>query len=554
MSSTQALELRQSLISEKESAVARSNEHPATFTGVLAAWIQRHRGDLIAICVLTVTLLGGAGMFWSLMGKAPNEAGFTNSSAWTYFNSLYFTVQMVCAVGYGDFSPMSLPVAGQVLLPFYSYFSRGVAWLALQVVPDVAESLLMGLLKRLCGYKSSSQIPWFTARVKLVATVSIMLLGATLGAFAFHALEGWSYGDSVYYSIVTLSTIGYGDFAPVTFHGRLFFIFFVLLQMGAFFHYLESFLEFILKNAAEQPSEDGQPLFYGGVRAWWGRNWRWIASLIGFVLYWILGAFLAYIFVGGAFITYNPVMGEVIPNHLNQTLPWTYSNSLYACLQIITTVDYADFVPFTPGGKAFVCIYAIGGLLVLTFTEAEIATRMLASGLTGFVIRLRKGGAGVISHRPAVPFTLRAQESYLPLKPTTKPANLLRSILSTDGGRCLFFALCYAGWCVLCGAVFSAIEFSAGNPAFTLRTAVFWTFQGITTGGFSYPYPGQYPQSGYSRIFWPFYVMIGLLCITAMLTAAGDFGLVLFRRVGRRIMDAREARKRSKTRSDEEEL
>lgn len=37
-----------------------------------------------------------------------------------------------------------------------------------------------------------------------------------IGAAIFHWLEGWSWLDSVYFVVVTLTTIGYGDFSPTT--------------------------------------------------------------------------------------------------------------------------------------------------------------------------------------------------------------------------------------------------------------------------------------------------------------------------------------------------
>ena len=35
-----------------------------------------------------------------------------------------------------------------------------------------------------------------------------------LGAILFHWLEGWNWLDSFYFVIITLTTIGYGDFSP----------------------------------------------------------------------------------------------------------------------------------------------------------------------------------------------------------------------------------------------------------------------------------------------------------------------------------------------------
>jgi hypothetical protein len=37
----------------------------------------------------------------------------------------------------------------------------------------------------------------------------------TSGAIMYHTQEGWTFFDSVYYSFITLSTIGFGDFVAL---------------------------------------------------------------------------------------------------------------------------------------------------------------------------------------------------------------------------------------------------------------------------------------------------------------------------------------------------
>jgi hypothetical protein len=37
-----------------------------------------------------------------------------------------------------------------------------------------------------------------------------------LGAAVYHWLEGWDWLDSLYFVVITLTTIGYGDFSPTT--------------------------------------------------------------------------------------------------------------------------------------------------------------------------------------------------------------------------------------------------------------------------------------------------------------------------------------------------
>lgn len=53
-----------------------------------------------------------------------------------------------------------------------------------------------------------------------------------IGTFAYHWLEGWSYLDSLYFCVISLATIGYGDLAPTTPEARLFTIFYVINGIG----------------------------------------------------------------------------------------------------------------------------------------------------------------------------------------------------------------------------------------------------------------------------------------------------------------------------------
>ena len=71
---------------------------------------------------------------------------------------------------------------------------------------------------------------WRTAEVRgLLAATAVTLLS---GMFIFRALEGWSYLDALYFSLITLTTVGYGDFSPATPLGKLMAMLYILLRLG----------------------------------------------------------------------------------------------------------------------------------------------------------------------------------------------------------------------------------------------------------------------------------------------------------------------------------
>jgi len=70
---------------------------------------------------------------------------------------------------------------------------------------------------------------------------TIIVLGG--GAAVFHYVEGWAWIDAFYFCVMTLTTIGYGDFVPQTDIGKLFNIFYVILGLGLILTFIRTIYE-----------------------------------------------------------------------------------------------------------------------------------------------------------------------------------------------------------------------------------------------------------------------------------------------------------------------
>lgn len=77
----------------------------------------------------------------------------------------------------------------------------------------------------------------------------MVVLGAVaLGTLVFHLLEGWSILDSLYVTVQTVTTVGFGDLTPRTTPGRIFATVFMMVGVGIVLYALTSTVQSIVHS------------------------------------------------------------------------------------------------------------------------------------------------------------------------------------------------------------------------------------------------------------------------------------------------------------------
>ena len=71
-------------------------------------------------------------------------------------------------------------------------------------------------------------------QLRVLRAFMLFILVAIVGTIGFSQFEGWHLSDAFYATVITMTTIGYGDFSPASPEGRIFTIF--------FFHFLHQWL------------------------------------------------------------------------------------------------------------------------------------------------------------------------------------------------------------------------------------------------------------------------------------------------------------------------
>jgi voltage-gated potassium channel len=83
--------------------------------------------------------------------------------------------------------------------------------------------LILGMLRAAWALRREPQF---------VSLALLTLIAIVSGTAVYSLVEGLRFVDALYFSVVTLTTVGYGDFAPETDVGKLFTAVYVLVGIG----------------------------------------------------------------------------------------------------------------------------------------------------------------------------------------------------------------------------------------------------------------------------------------------------------------------------------
>jgi voltage-gated potassium channel len=90
---------------------------------------------------------------------------------------------------------------------------------------------LIGLFVMLRRFVRAIRDAWrsdVAFRILLALVLSLLVSGTTF----FTLVEGWSVLDAFYFSVTTLTTVGFGDPAPTTALGKIFTIVYIFVGLG----------------------------------------------------------------------------------------------------------------------------------------------------------------------------------------------------------------------------------------------------------------------------------------------------------------------------------
>ncbi|XP_071376215.1 potassium channel subfamily K member 5a [Centroberyx affinis] len=140
-------------------------------------------------------------------GQGVTITGNKTFNNWNWPNAVIFAATVITTIGYGNIAPKTS--AGRVFCIFYGLF--GVP-LCLTWISELGK-FFGGRSKHLGQYLTKKGVSLRKAQFTCTAIFLLwgVLVHLVLPPFVFMCQEGWTYVEGLYFSFVTLTTIGFGD-------------------------------------------------------------------------------------------------------------------------------------------------------------------------------------------------------------------------------------------------------------------------------------------------------------------------------------------------------
>lgn len=94
---------------------------------------------------------------------------------------------------------------------------------------------------------------FFQERSYRVLTISAFII-ILIGTIFYRLVEGLNWLDAVYFSIITLTSVGYGDISPQTDIGKVFTSVYILVGIGIIFGFINAVYKHQLSNIRDEPT------------------------------------------------------------------------------------------------------------------------------------------------------------------------------------------------------------------------------------------------------------------------------------------------------------
>lgn len=177
-----------------------------------------------AVILLFIYLTFGVVVYFLNRGK------FSGIETHPLVDAFYYCVVTMCTIGYGDITPNS--TSTKLFSIMFVLVGFGFIDILLSgMVRHVLDLQELHLLRRVKGsYVIDAKKGRMRIRMKVALALLVVVLCISVGVCVMHYVEKLTWIDSLYLSVMSVTTVGYGDQAFKSFPGRIFAAIWLLLS------------------------------------------------------------------------------------------------------------------------------------------------------------------------------------------------------------------------------------------------------------------------------------------------------------------------------------
>uniref|UniRef100_A0A8C8D187 Potassium channel domain-containing protein n=1 Tax=Oncorhynchus tshawytscha TaxID=74940 RepID=A0A8C8D187_ONCTS len=181
-----------------------------TITAEKAAFLQKHPcvspTELEALIKHSVDAVNA--------GVSPIGDTSYNSSHWDLGSAFFFAGTVITTIGYGNIAPST--EGGKIFCILYAIFGIPLFGFLLAGVGDQLGTIFVKSIAKVEKMFRRKQNQISQTKIRVASTLLFILAGCilfvTIPAVVFKHIEGWTGLEAIYFVVITLTTIGIGDY------------------------------------------------------------------------------------------------------------------------------------------------------------------------------------------------------------------------------------------------------------------------------------------------------------------------------------------------------
>uniref|UniRef100_A0A8D3B7E8 Potassium channel domain-containing protein n=1 Tax=Scophthalmus maximus TaxID=52904 RepID=A0A8D3B7E8_SCOMX len=189
---------------------AFENIQKITITAEKAAFLQKHP------CVSPDELEAIIKHSVEAVNAGVNPIGDTsyNSSHWDLGSAFFFAGTVITTIGYGNIAPST--EGGKIFCILYAIFGIPLFGFLLAGVGDQLGTIFVKSIAKVEKMFRNNHNQISQTKIRVASTLLFILAGCilfvTIPAVIFKHIEGWTALESTYFVVITLTTVGIGDY------------------------------------------------------------------------------------------------------------------------------------------------------------------------------------------------------------------------------------------------------------------------------------------------------------------------------------------------------